>query len=89
MVSVKGGCLEGLDWKKAIHIWTKLAMVPIPEGSESHSEESGHTNYGDLQEMLDQPTDLRGSGGTEGDDGDIDWQGRRQELESDAAELHG
>jgi len=38
-------------------------MVPIPEGSETHSEESEYTDYGPTQEMLDQPTDLRGSGG--------------------------
>lgn len=63
VVSVKGGCLEGLDWKKAIHIWTKSAMVPIPEGSESYSEESCTTEYAESQETLDQPTDLRGSGG--------------------------
>lgn len=31
-VSVKGGLLEGLDWSKAQHIWTKSAVVPIPEG---------------------------------------------------------
>lgn len=63
VVSVKGGCIEGLDWSKAIHIWTKSAMVPIPEGSETHSEESTvTTDYGSLQEELDQPTDLRGSG---------------------------
>ena len=42
---------------------TKSAMVPIPEGSETHSEESEYTDYGPTQEMLDQPTDLRGSGG--------------------------
>ncbi|KAI9171839.1 hypothetical protein HJFPF1_01330 [Paramyrothecium foliicola] len=64
VVSVKGGCLEGLDWNRAIHIWTKSAMVPIPEGSESHSEESGYTDYGDSQEVLDQPSDLTGSGGS-------------------------
>ncbi|KAM0592994.1 hypothetical protein ACHAP6_001542 [Verticillium nonalfalfae] len=67
VVSVKGGCLEGLDWTKAIHIWTKSAMVPIPEGSESHSEETSlTTDYGELQDELDQPTDLRGSGEYEG-----------------------
>ncbi|KAK0731327.1 glutathione-dependent formaldehyde-activating enzyme [Lasiosphaeris hirsuta] len=64
VVSVKGGCLSGLDWKTAIHIWTRSAMVPIPEGSETHSEESEYTAYGDSQETLDQPIDLRGSGGT-------------------------
>ncbi|CAK7240658.1 MAG: hypothetical protein STHCBS139747_002104 [Sporothrix thermara] len=63
VVSVKGGCLEGLDWRGAIHIWTKTAMVPIPEGSESHSEEADYTEYGSSQEELDQPELLRGSGG--------------------------
>lgn len=60
---MKGGCLDGLDWKRAIHIWTKTAMVPIPEGSETHSEESGYTDYGSTQEELDQPGDLVGSSG--------------------------
>jgi len=36
---VKGGCIEGLDWKQAKHIWVKRAMVPIPEGVETHDEE--------------------------------------------------
>ena len=45
-------------------------MVPIPEGSETHSENSGSTDYGSSQEFLDQPDDapdspgaLMGSGG--------------------------
>lgn len=38
-------------------------MVPIPEGSETHSEESGQTDYGGTQEELDQPGELAGSGG--------------------------
>lgn len=66
VVSVKGGCIDGLDWAKAIHIWTKSAMVPIPEGSESYEGESEYTNYCTSQESLDQPIDLRGSGGTHG-----------------------
>lgn len=37
--------------------------MPIPEGSETHSEESGHTDYGVTQEELDQPGELTGSGG--------------------------
>ncbi|OAQ73454.2 glutathione-dependent formaldehyde-activating [Pochonia chlamydosporia 170] len=61
VVSVKGGCLEGLDWGKAIHLWTKSAMVPIPEGSETHSEDSASTDYGSTQEFLDQPLDQPGS----------------------------
>lgn len=38
-------------------------MVPIPEGSESHSEEADYTEYGSSQEELDQPELLRGNGG--------------------------
>ncbi|KAI1279276.1 glutathione-dependent formaldehyde-activating [Xylaria sp. FL0933] len=60
VVSVKGGCLNGLDWGTAIHIWTKSAMVPIPEGSESHSEEPTESDYGSAQEALDQPPDQPG-----------------------------
>lgn len=63
VVSVKGGCLEGLDWSRAIHLWTKNAMIPIPEDAESYSEESTRTSgYGDSQECLDQPGMLCGSG---------------------------
>ncbi|KAL2017669.1 hypothetical protein VTK56DRAFT_1883 [Thermocarpiscus australiensis] len=58
VVSVRGRCIEGLDWSKAIHLWTKSAMVPIPEGSETYSEDSEHTDYGDTQEALDQPNGL-------------------------------
>ncbi|KAL2063367.1 hypothetical protein VTL71DRAFT_5172 [Oculimacula yallundae] len=39
VVSVKGGCIEGLDFGSARHIWCKRAMVPIPEGVERHEEE--------------------------------------------------
>ncbi|KAI2604601.1 hypothetical protein GGR54DRAFT_644414 [Hypoxylon sp. NC1633] len=60
VVSVKGGCLEGLDWKSAIHIWTKSAMIPIPEGSESYSEEPSESDYCGSQESLDQPPDAPG-----------------------------
>ncbi|KAI1195021.1 glutathione-dependent formaldehyde-activating [Nemania serpens] len=63
IVSVKGGCLEGLDWGQAIHIWTKSAMIPIPEGSEAHSEEPTESDYGSAQESLDQPGPLINSGG--------------------------
>ncbi|CAJ2500484.1 Uu.00g033370.m01.CDS01 [Anthostomella pinea] len=63
VVSIKGGCLEGLDWKAAIHIWTKSAMVPIPEGSECYSEEPSESDYGEAQETLDQPGMLTGAGG--------------------------
>jgi hypothetical protein len=61
VVSVKGGCLDGLDWNTAIHIWTKSAMVPIPEGSECYSEEPTDSEYSGPQETLDQPVDIPGS----------------------------
>jgi hypothetical protein len=32
VVSLKGGCVEGLEWKGLPHIWTKSAVVEIPEG---------------------------------------------------------
>lgn len=33
-------------------------MVPIPEGSEAYSEDSGSTDYGDPQNKYDQPIEL-------------------------------
>lgn len=72
VVSVKGGCIEGLDWSKAIHLWTKSAMVPIPEGSETHSEDPSPDEFGGYsssymssQDELDQPGPLVGTGGCE------------------------
>lgn len=38
-VSVKGGCLEGLDWSKAKHIWCSRAVVKIPEGVQRWDKE--------------------------------------------------
>ncbi|XXH06093.1 hypothetical protein Hte_012538 [Hypoxylon texense] len=60
VVSVKGGCIEGLDWTGAIHIWTKSAMIPIPEGTESYSGEPSESDYCASQESLDQPPDVAG-----------------------------
>lgn len=37
-------------------------MMPIPEGSESHSEDCEKTGYEDVPGMLDQPDGLTGSG---------------------------
>jgi hypothetical protein len=31
-VALKGGTLEGLNWKDAKHIFCRSAVVPIPEG---------------------------------------------------------
>lgn len=39
--NVKGGCLEGLNkemMRSAIHIWTKYAIVDIPERAEQWEE---------------------------------------------------
>lgn len=36
-LSIKGGCLEGLSWEGARHIYTRTARVPVPEGSEQAS----------------------------------------------------
>ena len=33
-VSIKGGCIDGLDWSGAEHIFTRSAVVPIPPNSE-------------------------------------------------------
>jgi len=42
-LSVKGGCLDGFDLrgdngKKAVHIWTKEAIVDIPTGVKAYEE---------------------------------------------------
>ncbi|GAP85324.1 putative glutathione-dependent formaldehyde-activating enzyme [Rosellinia necatrix] len=68
VVSVKGGCLSGLDWGTAIHIWTKSAMLPIPEGSEAYSEEPSPSDYSGgsaaaAARDADQPGPLINSGG--------------------------
>ncbi|KAK6948887.1 hypothetical protein Daesc_008958 [Daldinia eschscholtzii] len=51
---------DGLDWSGAIHIWTKSAMIPIPEGSECYPEEPSESDYCTSQESLDQPLDPAG-----------------------------
>lgn len=38
VVAVKAGCVEGLEWKDVVHIWTRSAVVPIPEGMEQHEK---------------------------------------------------
>lgn len=40
--TIKAGCLEGLTKEmldRGIHIWTKRAVTPIPEGAEAFEEE--------------------------------------------------
>lgn len=39
-LSVKGGAVEGLDVTNARHIWTKSAIVNVPEGSDPGSPEA-------------------------------------------------
>ncbi|ROT37860.1 hypothetical protein SODALDRAFT_333617 [Sodiomyces alkalinus F11] len=36
--NIKGGLIEGLDLKGASHIWTREAVVPIPDGAVSWPE---------------------------------------------------
>jgi hypothetical protein len=41
-ISVKGGCLKGLTkelMKDAVHIWTKRAVVEVPEAAVQYEEE--------------------------------------------------
>ena len=33
-VSIKGGLVNGLDWTGGVHIFTRTAVVPIPQGAE-------------------------------------------------------
>lgn len=42
VLSVKSGCLDGVNkemMRSAIHIWTKSAVIDIPEGAEQYEEE--------------------------------------------------
>lgn len=41
MVAVKGGVLDGLDFKGAKHIYCRSAVVPIPEGVERWEADPG------------------------------------------------
>ena len=38
-LSVKGGCLDGLSLKGAIHIWCKEAIIDIPAGLQAFDED--------------------------------------------------
>jgi hypothetical protein len=44
VVAVKGGLLEGLEWENAIHIFTRSAVVTIPDGVESWVAEPDFRN---------------------------------------------
>lgn len=35
-VAVKGGLVQGMDWRGATHIFVRSAVVPIPEGAERY-----------------------------------------------------
>jgi hypothetical protein len=41
VVAVKGGVLDGLDFKGAKHIYCRSAVVPIPEGVERWEADPG------------------------------------------------
>ena len=41
-VSVKSGCLDGVTkemMRSAVHIWTKSAVIDIPEDAKAYEEE--------------------------------------------------
>lgn len=78
VISIKAGCIQGLDWTKAIHIWAKNAMVPIPEGSESYTYGppssrnscAAYSSPGSSSEgSYDQPDELMGNGSCHVEDG--------------------
>lgn len=78
VASIKAGCIDGLDWSKAIHLWTNNAMVPIPESAEAHPRGVDTMSYSSLgsacsdtsSSQLDRPGILAGSGA-----GDLDPPG--------------
>lgn len=48
-VSIKSGCLDGVRKemiKSAVHIWTKSAVVDIPEGAEAYEGEPPGGSFG-------------------------------------------
>jgi len=50
VVSVKSGCLDGMTkemMRKAVHIWTRSAVVDIPEGVEAYEEEPPGGSFGE------------------------------------------
>ena len=49
-VSVKSGCLDGVTremMRGAVHIWTREAVVDIPEGAEAYEGEPPGGSFGD------------------------------------------
>lgn len=38
IVSIKAGCIEGLDWEGGHHIYTSTAVMPIPEGAKQSED---------------------------------------------------
>ena len=50
LLSVKAGCLERLNkamMRTAVHIWTKSAVIDIPEGVEQYEEEPPGGSFAD------------------------------------------
>jgi len=37
-VSIKGGCIEGMDWSEGTHIWTESAVVRIPAAAKKWAQ---------------------------------------------------
>ncbi|QDS69291.1 hypothetical protein FKW77_002630 [Venturia effusa] len=51
-VSIKGGCIEALDWSIGKHIYTRSAVVPIPPGAEQWRESPEPENLPTLSNMV-------------------------------------
>lgn len=61
VISVRGGCIEGLDWGNARHLWCKYAMVPIPESAEQSDAEPENI---DLMYESKHDNDVKNQSGT-------------------------
>ena len=44
-IKIKGGCIEGLDWAGGTHIFTRSAVVPIPEGAKQYETVEGGLSH--------------------------------------------
>ncbi|KAK4140747.1 uncharacterized protein C8A04DRAFT_31723 [Dichotomopilus funicola] len=62
VVSVKGGLVEGLRWEGAAHIFTRSAVVEIPEGVERWEAEPGDDSMPGRKGL----EELKGDGATTG-----------------------
>ncbi|KIX07705.1 uncharacterized protein Z518_02359 [Rhinocladiella mackenziei CBS 650.93] len=56
VVSVKSGCLDGVTkemLRGAVHIWTKSAVVDVPEGAEQYEEEPPRGSFQESEPRME------------------------------------